>query len=237
MIRLVRVSTAVSDAVLADCLADVPLAQQPAQAVGLPAWRRRVVAHAALRRLVGEHLGLAPRQVRLHRQRWGKPVLAATMAQAAAQDAGNVRQGVHFNLSYTGDEALLALASSPVGVDVERTIPDDVAQVARHVYADEERQRLHGDHADQVFLDIWTAKEAVLKLLGVGFRVEPRTFCVPPAAQDFQPVCLAAVLPQAPPCVVANWRLAQGGAIALALYAASVPSHMTWEHYAHGKRH
>jgi len=237
MMRLVRVPTAVSDAVLADCLADLPLAEQQVPRAGLPAWRRRVAAHAALRRLVGEHLGLTPRQLRLQRQRWGKPVLAATMAQPAAEDAGNARQAVHFNLSYTGDEALLALASSPVGVDIERTIPDDVAQVARHVYADEERERLHGGDSAQVFLDIWTAKEAVLKLLGVGFRVEPRMLCVPPAAQGFQPVCVAAALPQAPPCVVANWRLAQGGAIAVAVHAASAPSAITWERYAHGKRH
>jgi len=227
--RLVWVPTAVDDAVLADCLADLPADEHPCERTRLLAPRRRVVAHAVLRRLLGERLGLAPARVRLTRQRWGKPALEARGASGA--DAG---MPIHFSLSYSGSAALLALSSTPVGVDVERVIPPDAAQVARHVYAAPECERLHGapaTQADQIFLDIWTAKEAVLKWLGLGFRGEPRKFCVPPASPDFQPVCVAALAPYPSSCVVASWRLAQGDTVALSLAAA--PSSMTWEHYAH----
>jgi len=225
--RLVWVPTAVEDAVLEDCLADLPAGEHPRERTNVPVQRRRVVAHAVLRRLLGERLRLAPARVRLTRQRWGKPVLDT-------RGAGEADTPIHFSLSYSGDAALLALSSAPVGVDVERVIPPDAAQVARHVYAEPECERLHGapaGQADQTFLDIWTAKEAVLKWLGLGFRGEPRKFCVPPTSPDFQPVCVAALAPHTSSCVVASWRLAQGDTVALSLAAA--PSSMTWEHYAH----
>jgi len=240
MIRLVRVPTTVNDAVLAGCLADLPRAErdaartrwgaartatQDAQAMP-PAQRRRVVARAVLRRLLGACLGLAPRRVPLTCQPWGKPVLAPP----GDRDAVDHSPAVHFSLSYTGDEALLVLAQRPVGVDIERVIPDDMVQVARHVYTEEECARLRGAQPEQAFLDVWTAKEAVLKFLGTGFRVEPRTLCVPPASPDFQPVCVAQIAPHTP-CFVASWRMQD--AVTVAVSTTCAPSSITWEHYAH----
>jgi len=246
MIRLGRVPTTVNDAVLAGCLADLPRAERDAARRQLdaaqtsaqdahrmlPAQRRRVVARAVLRRLLGARLGLAPRCVPLTRQPWGKPVLAQTCAPPLLRDrdAGHRSPAVHFSLSYTGDAALLALAQHPVGVDIEGVIPDDMAQVARHVYTEEECARLRGAQPDQAFLDVWAAKEAVLKFLGTGFRIEPRTLCVPPASPEFQPVCVAAIAPRTS-CVVASWRMQD--AVTVAVSAARAPSFMTWEHYAH----
>jgi len=223
MIRLVRVPTMVNDAVLAAYLADLPHTEQAARAI--PAvQRRRVVARAVLRRLLGERLNLPPRRVPLTRQRWGKPVLAST-------DLDDDGRSVHFSLSYTGEEALLALAQHPIGVDMESVIPMDAARVARHVYTEAECARLQAAQLGEVFLDIWTAKEAVLKFLGTGFHVEPRTFCVPPAAQDFQAVCVAHIAPTTPACVVATWRIP--AAVTVAVSMACAPASITWEHYVH----
>jgi len=234
MIRLVRVPTNVNDAVLRNCLRDLPAAERPARLRAQQ--RRHVVARAVLRRCLAASLGMKPEHVPLQRQAGGKPVLAQSL-----------HAPVHFSLSYSGDDAVLALAPAPVGVDIEGVIPDDVAQVARHVCTPEEQARLHAasdpveDSARRIgltFLDIWTAKEAVLKFLGLGLRVEPSRFCVPPAAPHFQAVCVRALAPHAPSCVVANWRLRE--TLAVAVSVACAPSAFTaiaWETWEHDGNH
>jgi 4'-phosphopantetheinyl transferase len=74
-----------------------------------PAHRRRfVVAHAAMRLIVGAHLATPPARVRWSRDRYGKPQV----------------EGAQVNLSHSGDLALLAISDHrPVGVDVERERP------------------------------------------------------------------------------------------------------------------
>jgi len=258
--RLVRIDTDVPPAILAHCLETLAPQDRVHLALDRPGSRRRVVAHAVLRRVLGEHLGIKPRDVRLQRQRWGKPVLAEATHPA-----------VHFSLSYCADEAWLALASTPVGIDVERTAPDDWEAVARHVYAPAEQARLHASaDRQQSFLNLWTAKEAVLKLWGTGFQFEPRAFCVPPASTDFQAVHLTKPAPHTPACWIAHGQNAAdmrtgqpaslaarsepkrdspvmepkaaqtGGSpstssgfrtVAIALYTP--PASITWEHYAH----
>lgn len=117
-------------------------------------------AHAALRIIIGQHLGLEPARVRILHTEDKKPRLATTSS-------------LTFSLSHTDGLALIAVASDrEVGVDVERqtdTIDIDTvaaaflppAEVAAVAMAPPEVRR-------RAFFTAWTRHEARLKLRGRG---------------------------------------------------------------------
>ncbi|MQS36393.1 4'-phosphopantetheinyl transferase family protein [Streptomyces katsurahamanus] len=124
------------------------------------------VAHVALRRLLGERLGRSPESVALDREPCthcdgphGRPVVPGG--------------AVHFSLSHTEGIVLIALASAPVGVDVESVpSPKTIADIAGQLHP-RERDELAalpaGDRAP-AFARCWTRKESVLKAIGVGLN-------------------------------------------------------------------
>lgn len=227
MIRIVRLQTDVDDRVLARCQRDLP----PAERIAVPQGRRgnaarhRLVARAVLRRLLGRQLGLRAIDVPLRRQPAGKPELAVQ---------GHGLAPLHFSLSYAGGQALLALADAPVGVDIETHVPDDVRQLALQVCSGQELARLD-DCADDAhaFLDIWSAKEAALKMIGVGLRHDPRGLTVPAARQTFQPLSMPLPLAVSGPCSVASWRPDDAAHAALCIAAPPDGLCITHEDYEH----
>jgi hypothetical protein len=110
---------------------------------------RYVVTRSLVRSVLGEQLNIRPRDIRVSRTDTGKPVVA---------------EGVHFNLSHSGERA--------VGVDVERR--RDVARVhalTRRWLTDPERRqfdhlRALGESDSDAFLRIWSLKEAQEGLRG-----------------------------------------------------------------------
>jgi phosphopantetheinyl transferase len=82
-----------------------------------------------------------------------------------------------FSLSRAGARLMLAIADVPVGVDVELRDRDVEAGVARIAFADDERAELE-DAGPGAFLACWTRKEAVLKALGHGLAVDPKSVSV-----------------------------------------------------------
>jgi 4'-phosphopantetheinyl transferase len=75
-------------------------------------------------------------------------------------------------LSHTGDLALVALADCEIGIDIEalRPLADAVDLAGRFFCAEEAaeiRRALPAQQAE-IFLRVWTRKEAVLKALGIG---------------------------------------------------------------------
>jgi len=132
----------------------------------LPQYRSRaaaeryVVTRSLVRIVLSARLGIAPREIPVSRTDMGKPVVA---------------EGVHFNVSHSGDLILLALsAERAVGVDVERK--REVAKVrslTERWLTDAERRSFDrlctlGATDSDAFLRIWSLKEARLKALGVG---------------------------------------------------------------------
>jgi 4'-phosphopantetheinyl transferase len=121
--------------------------------------RRFIVARAALRRILGAHLGVAPATLRFTEGAHGKPALDGT--------------GLEFNLSHSHELALVAVTrDAPVGVDVEHLRPvADALGIARSHFAPSERAALAAapaDARDLVFLRGWTRKEAFIKAIGEG---------------------------------------------------------------------
>jgi 4'-phosphopantetheinyl transferase len=117
---------------------------------------------APLLRVLAAYLHTEPDQITLAATEHGRPMLPT--AHASSLD---------FNWSHSGDQALIAIARGIApGVDIERLRPRprslEIAQ--RYFSADEATvlAALPAADRDAGFLELWTAKEAVLKALGRG---------------------------------------------------------------------
>lgn len=88
------------------------------------------------------------------------------------------REPVFISLSHSGDYAVCALASRPVGVDIQKKQPVR-AGMLRHFFTQEERTAFKKtwaieeegflpERAQEIFLRSWTAKESYMKLSGLG---------------------------------------------------------------------
>jgi 4'-phosphopantetheinyl transferase len=126
--------------------------------------RRFVMAHAKLRSLLGERLGVPPAALRLTRAAQGKPLLADGRLQ--------------FSHARSAELAAYAFArGAAVGIDVEAirpmAAPEALAARAfgrheRRAYAElAPRDKLAG------FFTGWTRTEALAKALGLGLSAPP----------------------------------------------------------------
>jgi len=203
--------------------------------------RRHVVARTVLKRLLAERLGGKACDVMLVTGAHGKPMLAADgyedqtahgaqrMSAAMQRTPSNgsdanrllqdVRPSLHFNLSHSGDLALIALAPVPVGVDLERDTPADAQALAQAWFTPAEQARLA--QGDDDFLSLWTAREAVLKARGTGLSGEP----------DFKHYAcvqldLGAVLTE-PGTQAIPPSLSRGYRAALAVFGTALPVQLT----------
>jgi 4'-phosphopantetheinyl transferase len=122
---------------------------------------RFIAGRGSLRRILGEQLGKAPAEVPLRTGPGGKPELDVPGAPA-----------IHFSLSHSGAVVLIATAPHPIGVDLEgpRQLRHALEVAARSFARSELElvQRCPSGARPRRFLEIWTAKEAVLKASGAG---------------------------------------------------------------------
>jgi 4'-phosphopantetheinyl transferase len=145
--------------------------------------RRFCMARVGLRRILGAYLGVAPEAVRFGYSSHGKPHL----------DPAIHGEALRFNLSHSGELALVALAyRREVGVDVEviRPLPDREAIAERFFSPGEVRQlrALPDEQREEAFFACWTRKEALIKAHGGGLSLP---------LDDFQ-VSLAPAAPATP---------------------------------------
>ncbi len=120
--------------------------------------QRFAVGRAVLRVLLGRLLEREPGDLRFGYGDRGKPYLRDDPSW-------------HFNLAHTENHALLAVARSPVGADIERVRSAAVESLARRMLLPWERERvlsLPSPERERVFFRYWTCKEACLKASGIG---------------------------------------------------------------------
>ena len=131
------------------------------RAARLASAERWIVARAALRIVLAGHLGAHPSDVELGAGAHGKPELPGSV--------------VRFNLSHSGDVALIALTTgAEVGIDVERTSRRSTA--VERTLTDGERALLDGRDRHIELLRVWCRKEALAKAGGGGLGWAPETF-------------------------------------------------------------
>lgn len=121
------------------------------------------ISHGALRSILGGYLAVPAADIPFAVGAAGKPALGADLAGS----------GLEFNLSHSGDFALVAVsAASIVGVDVERWDPNvECLDLAEHYFSPRERDELRAIHPGETmagFFNAWTRKEAYLKATGDG---------------------------------------------------------------------
>lgn len=132
--------------------------------------RRYITGRAGLRRILATYLGIEPRAVRFGYNNWGKPEL----------DLAD-RSSLHFNLSHSAGEAMLAVsAHAEVGIDIEeiRPIEEDIAS---HFFSGFECAALAALSDGErlvAFYRCWTRKEAFVKAHGAGLSVALDSFDV-----------------------------------------------------------
>ncbi len=129
---------------------------------------RFVACRGALRSILGRYAALPPASCRFVYGAYGKPGLLHSPAGA----------GLQFNVSHSGDWALIAVVrDAPVGVDLEQIRPGvDVNGVGQMAFSAAERELLRTMPEEgqlAAFFDLWTCKEAYLKGVGTGFFGAP----------------------------------------------------------------
>ncbi|MEO7260862.1 MAG: 4'-phosphopantetheinyl transferase superfamily protein [Jatrophihabitantaceae bacterium] len=119
-------------------------------------------AHIALRHVLSRHLDIAAEQVEFVRD--ACPNCGAPHGRPAV--AGHP---VHFSLSHGGDLVLVAVAGTPVGVDVEAVPKEQVAaELSTRLHPDEQCEIAAAQQPWLAFVRVWTRKEAYLKGIGTG---------------------------------------------------------------------
>lgn len=137
--------------------------------------RQYALCRAALRAVLCIRLGCANHALSFREAEHGKPFALVSGAPAP----------VHFSVSHGGGHGLLAVArEGRVGVDVEERIPRrDVDGWMAAVLTPDERSEmaaLGGRRRAASFFTLWTIKEALLKALGTGLRLDMAGFEAPP---------------------------------------------------------
>ena len=134
---------------------------------------RFVVARGWLRRVVAWYTFESPSGIRFETGEFGKPRLTSQSTGAA----------VEFNLSHSGDLALIAVArDAAVGIDIEEWDPAiNHLELAEQFFSASECDALRVTNPAELtagFFTIWTRKEAYLKATGHGITRRLRHFDV-----------------------------------------------------------
>jgi 4'-phosphopantetheinyl transferase len=127
---------------------------------------RFIIAHSALRIILGKYLNSDPARIRFNYSAYGKPELAEEF-QAS---------GIEFNLSHSHDLALIAVTRHrQIGIDLELIRPGFANEkIAEHFFSPQEVHSLRAlerDKQDEAFFNCWTRKEAYIKARGEGLSI------------------------------------------------------------------
>ena len=163
------------------------------------------LSHATRRALLGAYVGVPPSALAFATSAHGKPHLDA------------IATDVRFNVSHSGDVALLAVARGrQLGVDVEEIRASaDLDAISRAQFSPCEQSDLHragtsDDAKVRAFFACWSRKEAVIKAIGLGLSFPLDAFDV-------------AIDPDCPPRLLAS-RDARLDAAAWSMHALRIPA-------------
>jgi 4'-phosphopantetheinyl transferase len=144
--------------------------------------KRLIAAHGFMREALASYLSYSAGELQFEKAERGKPQLILRPGDAQIQ----------FNLSHSENIALLAVRRThALGIDVEYTKRknDWVNIIKRFFTADEQKMfsQLTDEDRRQAFYQVWTRKEAHMKVTGKGLHLSPTQFTVsvPPEPARF----------------------------------------------------
>lgn len=153
--------------------------QARAQRFKLEIHRNRfIMSHGFKRSVLAKYLSIEPAHIQFQSGEKGKPSLIAV---------DDDQQDIKFNLSHTQDITLLALSrDTELGIDIEyMDRKTEWAEICQRFFTDPEQQalfKLDKEKQKSAFYQLWTRKEAYMKVLGSGLSLPPTAFTltVPP---------------------------------------------------------
>ncbi len=129
--------------------------------------QRSLLGEVIVRKIAAAKLLISPDRLEIAKTEKGKPFIVRN-------------NGVHFNVSHSGEWVAVAFGDSDVGIDIEKIRRVDYRIAERYFSAGEKEQlnRLVGDDKLHFFFELWTMKESYLKLLGKGLTKSLGSFTV-----------------------------------------------------------
>ena len=132
---------------------------------------RFIVARIMLRKILSEYLGSPPAEIRFVTGPHGKPAIDPSQTT-----------DLFFNISHSGDLALIGISRFELGVDLEQIRAEvDCSGISERFYSPSEKMYLNhlaGDHQRNSFFSIWAAKEAYCKARGMGLHLPTDVYTV-----------------------------------------------------------
>jgi 4'-phosphopantetheinyl transferase len=148
-----------------DDLAPTPrdLEEAPSRDPARGAFLRR---RALSRRVVAARLGVAPESVEIGHAPSGAPRVLAPSSS------------IKISVSGRADFCAVAMAEAPIGVDIEPSRAIEPPWSLLHPNERNMLETLTGEARADAFPRLWTAKEAYLKALGLGFARDPTKIAI-----------------------------------------------------------
>ncbi|MFS8048031.1 4'-phosphopantetheinyl transferase family protein [Rhizobium sp. BR 314] len=157
-----------------DLLLSEPERHRAAAFRSIEARRLFVAGRFLCRHILGSRLGCAPQALSIATTPSGRPYLPD-------------HPDIDFNISHTRDLVALAINhGGRIGIDIERhdafseTEAFEIMPMILSEHELDQVRQLEPRHRRDAFLACWVRKEAALKCLGLGFRIDPQTVTVAP---------------------------------------------------------
>ncbi|MBI2785193.1 MAG: 4'-phosphopantetheinyl transferase superfamily protein [Legionella longbeachae] len=132
--------------------------------------RRFSTARATMRIILARYLNTSPERLEFTYNAHGKPEILNSAK-------------LQFNLSHTGDLALLAIGKTfPMGVDIEKYSARPYEGIAKSLFSEQEYEEfIKAPLAlkPAIFFHVWAQKEAFIKACGLGLSYPTKHFSVP----------------------------------------------------------
>lgn len=116
--------------------------------------KRSICAEMLAKRGIAKRFGIEPCYVILDTLENGKPYCK--------------NLSVYLSLSHSGEYAVCALGDRPIGIDIQKIVPHN-EKTAKKVCSENELEIIEKSiDKSAEFIKIWTQKEAVMKMTGLG---------------------------------------------------------------------
>lgn len=118
-----------------------------------------LMAEVLLRVILCTRFGMENKNIAFNRDSNGKPYLN--------------KEQVHFNISHSKNQVAVAISQRNVGVDLEKIRDVNVKLIERY-FTEKEKEYISINKINWQtrFFEVWTKKEAFLKMSGLGIRVK-----------------------------------------------------------------